>query len=83
MDEVFHVVDEETRAPVENPAAKVLTGGTTVGLANHAVLMARDGHECAVDDSAAPIVDADGQLHGVVPLGCPRTGQARQAAPDV
>jgi PAS domain S-box-containing protein len=64
--EVFHIVNEETRAEVESPVAKVLREGKVVGLANHTVLIARDGSETPIDDSGAPILDARGQVKGVV-----------------
>ena len=64
--DVFRIVNETTREPVADPVAKVLAEGVVVGLANHTVLIARDGREHAIDDSAAPIRDADGRLIGVV-----------------
>jgi PAS domain S-box-containing protein len=64
--EVFHIVNEETRAEVESPAAKVLREGKVVGLANHTVLIARGGAETPIDDSGAPIRDERGQTSGVV-----------------
>src|SRR5262249_47231052 len=63
--EVFRIVNEQTRQPVEDPAAKVLRLGTRVGLANHTALLARDGREIPIDDCGAPIVDRDG-VTGVV-----------------
>ena len=63
---VFRVVNEETRTPVENPVAKVLRLGGVVGLANHTVLIGKDGTETPIDDSAAPIRQPDGPLFGVV-----------------
>ncbi len=66
LDEVFRIVNEETRATVESPAVKVLREGTVVGLANHTVLIARDGREIPIDDSGAPIRDAGGTIMGVV-----------------
>src|SRR5581483_9648977 len=51
---------------VENPATRALREGQIVGLANHTVLVARDGAERAIDDSAAPIKDEQGNLLGVV-----------------
>src|SRR5690349_7565645 len=53
--EVFHIVNETTREPVEHPVEKVLATGYIVGLANHTLLIARDGTEVPIDDSAAPI----------------------------
>jgi PAS domain S-box-containing protein len=62
---VFSIVNEMTRQVVENPVDKVLREGTVVGLANHTVLLARDGQEHPIDDSGAPIRDAQGRLVGV------------------
>ncbi|MGD9647139.1 MAG: PAS domain S-box protein [Pirellulales bacterium] len=66
IDEVFQIINEETRAPVDNPCAQVLETGAVVGLANHTLLVARDGTERPIDDSAAPIKTASGELLGVV-----------------
>jgi PAS domain S-box-containing protein len=66
LDEVFVIRNEYTRKPVESPVQKVLREGIVVGLANHTLLIARDGTERAIDDSAAPIRDRQGQLAGVV-----------------
>jgi PAS domain S-box-containing protein len=64
--QVFHVVYERTRQPVVDPVADVLGRGVVVGLASRAVLIARDGTECPIDDSAAPIRGPAGDLAGVV-----------------
>jgi PAS domain S-box-containing protein len=64
--EVFHILNEETRKLVENPVNKVLKDGAVVGLANHTALIARDGTEHAIDDTAAPICDDGGEIKGVV-----------------
>ncbi len=64
--EVFHIVNEDTRALVESPVTKALRDGHVVGLANHTVLIARDGKEHPIDDSAAPIRDPSGEVLGVV-----------------
>ncbi|MEO8605116.1 MAG: CHASE3 domain-containing protein, partial [bacterium] len=66
LDVVFNIINEETRAVVESPVAKVLREGTIVGLANHTVLIARDGSERPIDDSGAPIRDAGSAIMGVV-----------------
>ncbi len=66
LDAVFRIVNEDTRGPVENPATRALREGTVVGLANHTVLIRRDGVEHPIDDSAAPIRDADGVVTGCV-----------------
>jgi len=64
--EVFHIVNEDTRATVESPVGRVLREGIVVGLANHTALISRNGSECAIADSGAPIRDAAGTLQGVV-----------------
>src|SRR5690606_24803428 len=66
LDQVFVVINEESRETVENPVARVLREGVVVGLANHTVLMSRDGREIPIDDSAAPIRADDGSIAGVV-----------------
>ena len=63
---VFNIVNEQTRLEVENPIEKVLKEGMVVGLANHTVLIQKDGSEVPVDDSGAPIKDKDGKTTGVV-----------------
>jgi PAS domain S-box-containing protein len=62
----FKIVNELTRAVAENPVNKVLETGVVVGLANHTVLIAKNGTETPIDDSAAPIRHSDGRLTGVV-----------------
>jgi PAS domain S-box-containing protein len=64
--EVFNIINEQTRKSVENPVTKVLREGMIVGLANHTVLIRKDGKEVPIDDSGAPIRDADGNTTGVV-----------------
>ena len=66
LETVFRIVNEDTRGSVENPVVKVLREGIVVGLANHTVLIAKDGTERPVDDSAAPIRDSKGNVSGVV-----------------
>jgi PAS domain S-box-containing protein len=63
---VFHIVNEETRAVVESPVGLVLRKGQIVGLANHTVLIAKDGKERPIADSGAPIRNAKGETTGVV-----------------
>jgi PAS domain S-box-containing protein len=63
---VFRIIDEQTRRAVESPVAKVLREGSVVGLANHTLLVRRDGATLAIDDSAAPIRDSQGGIVGVV-----------------
>ena len=55
---VFKIINEETRQTVENPATRALREGLVMGLANHTLLIAKDGTERAIDDSAAPIRNA-------------------------
>lgn len=66
IETVFQIVNETTRATVENPIARVLRENQVVGLANHTVLIARDGAERPIDDSGAPVRNAAGQLIGCV-----------------
>ncbi|MBW4616422.1 MAG: PAS domain S-box protein [Desmonostoc vinosum HA7617-LM4] len=63
---VFKVVNEITHEPVENPVESVLRSGCTVSLAKDSILITRDGAELAVEDSAAPICDKNGQIIGAV-----------------
>ncbi|HTB16746.1 MAG TPA: CHASE3 domain-containing protein [Bryobacteraceae bacterium] len=66
LQNVLAIVNEETRRPVESPVDKALREGVIVGLANHTVLISRDGGELPIDDSAAPIRNAQGKVIGVV-----------------
>ena len=66
LEQVFRIVNEQTRRTVENPVTKALREGAIVGLANHTLLIRKDGSERAIDDSAAPIRDASGGVIGVV-----------------
>ncbi len=63
---IFHIVNEQTRSEVANPVTRVLKEGVTVGLANHTVLITKDGKEVPIDDSGAPIKRKDGEISGVV-----------------
>ena len=60
LGEIFRIVNERTRLAVESPVEQALREGRPVGLANHTVLIARDGKETPIDDSAAPITDSEG-----------------------
>ena len=66
LEDVFRIVDETTREPVENPASRALGEGAIAGPADHTVLIARDGAERAVDGSAATIRLGDGPVAGTV-----------------
>jgi PAS domain S-box-containing protein len=63
---VFRIINHDTRLPVDDPVAKVLRSGFTVGLANNTMLLAKDGREVPIDDSGAPIVGDHGKITGVV-----------------
>jgi PAS domain S-box-containing protein len=66
IEEVFDIVNEETRAKAINPVGRVLAEGVVVGLANHTALISRDGAERPIADSGAPILDAGGRPMGAV-----------------
>ena len=66
LDAIFHICNEKTRIPCENPVKKVLAHGKVIGLANHTVLISKDGTERAIADSGAPVLDASGAIRGVV-----------------
>ncbi len=66
LSEVFFIVNAVTRERRGNPIEKVLASGTVAGLANHTLLISRDGGEHAIADTAAPIRDHEGRVIGVV-----------------
>jgi PAS domain S-box-containing protein len=66
LHEIFVIVNEDSRRPVESPVDKVFREGGICGLANHTMLITRDGREIPIDDSAAPIRTADGHTVGAV-----------------
>ena len=66
LTEIFRIINKNTGKPVENPVEKVLAKGASAGLANHTVLIARDGTEVPIDDSAAPIKNDNGDILGVI-----------------
>jgi PAS domain S-box-containing protein len=81
IEDVFQIVNEETRDHVDSPVRQVLRASATVGLTNHTILIAKDGTEYAIDDSAAPILDPEAGLVGVVLIFrdiTARRGQARE-----
>ena len=63
---VFRIINAKTRAPAVDPVQTVMSTGQVVGLANHTALLARDGREYQIFDSAAPIRDANNAILGVV-----------------
>jgi len=66
LTDIFQILNEESRQPVENPALRALSAVTIVGLANHTILIAKDGTEWPIDDTAAPIRSQEGEVLGVV-----------------
>jgi PAS domain S-box-containing protein len=66
LNEIFHIIKEKTREVCEDPAVKVIRTGKIVGLANHTVLISRDGREIPIKDSGAPIKLRHGDTLGVV-----------------
>jgi PAS domain S-box-containing protein len=63
---VFKIINEQTRLEVDSPIDSVLREGMVVGLANHTVLIRKNGEEVPIDDSGAPIKDKEGKTTGVV-----------------
>ncbi|TZE81087.1 diguanylate cyclase [Calorimonas adulescens] len=66
IEEVFNIINENTRVKCENPIQRVVERGTIIGLANHTALISKDGTERSIADSAAPIKDSDGNVQGVI-----------------
>ncbi len=66
LSNIFVIYNQRTRAVVENPVEVVRRSGKIVGLANHTVLVSKDGREFQIDDSAAPILNKDARMIGIV-----------------
>ena len=66
VDEIFHIINQETRQPATIPVTETLARGTVQGLANHTILIARSGSECAIADCCAPIRSRDAKVVGAV-----------------
>ena len=66
LPEVFNIINETTNEPVENPVIHVLRDNVIIGLANHTVLINKQGERFAIEDSAAPIRDKQGNILGVI-----------------
>jgi PAS domain S-box-containing protein len=80
IDEVFKIVNEVTRQPVSIPILEALERGVVVGLANHTILISKDGTQRPILDSGAPIRDTDNELIGAVLVfrdGTPQRDAAR------
>jgi len=58
---VFNIINEVTRTSVEDPVNKVLKNGHIIGLANHTILISKNGTEFQIADSAAPIKNVTGE----------------------
>jgi PAS domain S-box-containing protein len=84
VDEIFHIINQETRQPAAIPVKETLAHGTVQGLANHTILIARGGSECAIADCCAPIRDRDAKVVGAVLVFRDVTGEyaAAQALRD-
>jgi len=77
LEKIFHIVNENTREKVESPVERVLSEGEIIGLANHTVLIAKDGSERPIADSGAPIRDEQGEIIGVVMVFRDQTAERR------
>jgi diguanylate cyclase (GGDEF)-like protein/PAS domain S-box-containing protein len=66
LQEVLRIIDGDSREPALNPLAMAIRDNKIVGLSANCVLIRRDGHECAIEDTAAPIHDRQGQVTGAV-----------------
>ncbi len=66
IEEVFRIINQDTRQPSTVPVMSALIKGTVQGLANHTILVSRDGSECSIADSCAPIREPDGRIVGAV-----------------
>jgi PAS domain S-box-containing protein len=66
VESVLRIIHEKTHAPAQDLVARVLKEKGVVGLANDTALVARDGREVPIEDSAAPMLDAAGNITGVV-----------------
>jgi PAS domain S-box-containing protein len=80
LQDVFYIVNEETREIAENPVEKVRRLKHVIGLANHTALISRQGKEYVIDDSAAPIRDSEGEITGIVLVFRDVTDQKRTEA---
>ena len=64
--EVFPLIDQKSRAPIDDPVSKVVENGSITSLPENVVLLCRDGSELAIEDSCAPVLDDEGAVTGVV-----------------
>lgn len=66
LEEIFRIFHEFTRQPAKDPTHEAIRDGVVVGLANNTILISKEGSECPIDDSAAPIRNVDGEVVGAV-----------------
>ena len=78
IDEVFNIVNAQTREKAENPVKRSLKEGTVVGLANHTLLIGKNGNEYQIADSCAPVKGKDGEIMGCVLVFRDVTGEYEQ-----
>lgn len=64
--EVFNIISSKSRTRIQNPVEQVLATGNIIGLANHTLLIAKNGQESPISDSGSPIRDSAGKITGVV-----------------
>jgi len=80
LEVVFNIINEESRRVAENPVERVLKEGVIVGLANHTVLISRDGNEYPIADAGAPVIDENNNIIGVVLVFRDQTKEREQEA---
>jgi PAS domain S-box-containing protein len=66
VEEIFNIINEETEEKVKNPVQEILKNGITIGLANHTILITRNGDRIPIDTTGAPIQDEKGNITGAV-----------------
>ena len=66
LQNIFRIINEKTRAKIENPVSQVFRQNRVVGLTAQAVLVGRNGHEWPIEDTAAPMLGSTGEMLGVV-----------------
>lgn len=66
IEEVFQIINETSRVPVEVPVRRAIREEVVVGMDNHTLLIARDGSERPISDSGAPIRATSGAIIGGV-----------------
>ncbi len=66
LKQIFNIVDADTRKPINNPIEDVMKTGQVIELGEHTMLISKTGHEYHISDSAAPIKDDRGAIHGVI-----------------